>query len=122
VELFRTYQDRAKRLGIDPFGYNYMPYAYAAAQVLGMAVEATGSLDHAKIADYMRQNSFNTVVGSVTFGMDGEWRVPRMLVTQWQNLTSGDLAQLVDPKKWVVVWPPEHKTGEVIYPYAAARR
>ena len=42
------------------------------------------------------------------------------LFTQWQGLTSGDLSQLSDPKHWVVVWPAEYKTGDVIYPYADA--
>jgi hypothetical protein len=28
--------------------------------------------------------------------------------------------ELNDPKKWVVVWPAEHKTGDLIYPFADA--
>ena len=83
---------------------------------------ATKSLDHKKLADYMRSHSFATVVGDVAFGTDGEWVKPRALVSQWRGLTGNDLGQLTDPKKWVLVWPPEHKTGEFIYPYSAAKK
>lgn len=110
----------AKKGGIDPLGYGFVPFGYAAGQVLQQAVEGTKSLDHAKLADYMRSHKFSTVAGEIEFGKDGEWKNPRMVFTQWQGLTSGDLAQLKDPKHWVVVWPSEYKTGDMIYPYANA--
>jgi branched-chain amino acid transport system substrate-binding protein len=121
-DVLKKYQERAKGQGIDPFGYGFVPYGYAAGQILGMAVEATKSLDHAKLADYMRSHTFSTVVGPVAFGKDGEWAKPRSIVTQWQHLTGNDVAQLTDPKKWVVVWPAEHKNGDLIYPYNAAKQ
>ena len=116
------YRERAKGQGIDPFGFNFAPYGYAAGQVLAAAVTATKSLDHSKLADYMHSHSFSTVVGEIAFGPDGEWVKPRSLVSQWQDLTGNDIGQLIDPKKWVVVWPPEHKTGEFIYPYSATKK
>ncbi len=121
-DVLKKYQERAKGQGIDPFGYGFVPYGYAAAQVLGAAVEATRNFDHGNIADYMRTNKFATVVGEIAFGKDGEWARPRSIVTQWQNLTGNDLGQLTDAKKWVVVWPPEHKNGELVYPYSAAKK
>ena len=120
--LLGKYRERAKGQGVDPFGYNFAPYGYAAAQVLADAVEATKSFDQSKIADYMRSHTFDTVVGPVSFGKDGEWSKPRTIVTQWQNVTGHDLAQVVDLKKWVVVWPPEHKTGNLIYPFSDAKK
>ena len=66
--------------------------------------------------------SGETVVGQIRFGKDGEWAKPRMVVTQWQNVTGNDLGQVTDLKKWVVVWPPEHKTGNLIYPFESARK
>src|SRR6202142_1718567 len=121
-DVLKKYQERAKGQAIDPFGYNFVPYGYATGQVLAGAVTATKSLDHKELADYMRSHGFSTVVGDVTFGADGEWVKPRALVSQWRNLTANDLGQLTDPKKWVLVWPPEHKTGELIYPYSAAKK
>lgn len=121
-EVLDKYRERAKGQGVDPFGYNFAPYGYATGQVLANAVTATKSLDHDKLADYMRSHTFSTVVGDIAFGTDGEWVKPRSLVSQWQNLTGNDLGQLVDGKKWVVVWPPEHKTGNFIYPYSAPKK
>jgi branched-chain amino acid transport system substrate-binding protein len=121
-DLLKRYHERAKGQGIDPFGYGFVPYGYAAAQVLGMAVEGSKSLDHGRIADYLRGNTFSTVVGEIAFGKDGEWSKPRSIVTQWQNLTGNDLGQLTDSKKWVVVWPPEHKNGDLVYPYSATKK
>jgi branched-chain amino acid transport system substrate-binding protein len=121
-EVLAKYRERAKGQRIDPFGYNFAPYAYAAGQVLAAAVEATKSLDHAKIADYIRSHKFSTVVGELEFGADGEWVKPRPLVSQFRNITGNELGQVIDPKNWVVVWPPEHKTGEFIYPFSAARQ
>jgi len=62
------------------------------------------------------------VVGDIAFGKDGEWVKPRSFLTQWQNLSTGDLQELSDLKKWVVIWPPEHKTGEPVYPFSATRK
>jgi len=121
-ELLNKYRERAKGQGVDPFGYNFAPYGYAAGQVLAAAVEGTKSFDHPKIADYIRTHTFDTVVGQIKFGKDGEWAKPRMIVTQWQNITGNDLAQVTDLKNWVVVWPPEHKTGKLIYPFESARK
>jgi hypothetical protein len=45
-----------------------------------------------------------------------------MIVTQWQNIAGNDLGQVTDLKNWVVVWPPEHKTGNMIYPFESARK
>ncbi len=121
-DVLDKYRERAKGQGIDPFGFNFAPYGFAAGQVLATAVTATKSLDHAKLADYMHTHSFSTVVGEISFGPDGEWVKPRSIVSQWQNLTGNDVDQLIDPKKWVVVWPPEHKTGDLIYPYSATKK
>lgn len=122
-DVLAKYRERAKGQGIDPFGYNFVPFAYAAAQVLATAVEATKSLDHRKLADYIHQAKFSTVVGDIEFGPDGEWKTPRSLVSQWLNVTAGnDMAQINDPKNWIVVWPPEHKTGDFVYPYAKAKK
>ncbi|HJX10875.1 MAG TPA: amino acid ABC transporter substrate-binding protein [Candidatus Binatia bacterium] len=121
-DVLDKYRERAKGQGIDPFGFNFAPYGFATGQVLAAAVTATKSLDHAKLADYMHSNSFSTTVGEISFGPDGEWVKPRSIVSQWQNLTGNDIGQLIDPKKWVVVWPPEHKTGDFIYPYSATKK
>lgn len=116
-EVLKKYRERAKGQGIDPFGYGFVPYGYAAGQVLERAVQETKSLDHQKIAEYLRHNTFSTVVGDISFGKDGEWAKARSVLTQWRGLTGNDLKQLSDPKNWAVVWPPQYKSADLIYPY-----
>ena len=103
-------------------GYAYVPFGYAAGQVLAQAVEDTKSLDHAKLADYIHATRFPTVAGDIGFGKDGEWLKSRQFFTQFQNVTGNDLAQFRDTTRQVILWPTEYKTGEVIYPYQDAKK
>ena len=118
--LFRSYQKRASAAGVDPLGYTYPPYAYAAGQILAKAVTETKSLDDDKLAAYMRANTFDTVIGPISFGPDGEWTKPRIIYAQFQNVSGSDIAQFKDMQKQIVVWPPELKTGELLHPYEKA--
>ena len=115
-EVLQKYQERAVRENADPLGYQYAPYGYAAMQLLAEAVEATNSLDQAKLADYIHSHSFKTVVGEIAFGPDGEWVKPRLLVSQYQNVEGNDLEQFRDFKKQVILWPPELKSGSLSTP------
>jgi branched-chain amino acid transport system substrate-binding protein len=119
--LMMRYQAQAQNLGTDPLGYGFVPFGYAAAQVLAAAVEGTKSLDAEKIAAYLHDHTVATVVGDVAFGPDGEWKQPRLVFTQFQHITQNGIDQFRDTAKEVVVWPPEHKTGAVVYPFAAAK-
>jgi branched-chain amino acid transport system substrate-binding protein len=121
-EVLAKYQAKAPELKIDPVGYDFIPFGYAAGQVLALAVEGTRSLDHEKLADYMHAHSFQTVAGEISFGKDGEWANPRQFSTQFQNITGHDLDQFRDTTRQVVLWPAEFKTGDMIYPYDAARK
>jgi branched-chain amino acid transport system substrate-binding protein len=122
ADLFKRYQAKAAGLGVDPLGHGFVPFGYAAGQVLAQAVEATKSTDHDKLADYIRSNTFKTVVGDIAFGKDGEWAKSRQLFTQFQNVVPNDLEQFRAGTKQVILWPPEYKTGNMIYPYADARK
>ena len=121
VALTRKYQEKAQALGIDPLGYTFPPYGYAACEVIATAVAAVGSLDHDKIADYIRTHHFQTVVGEVGFAKDGEWEKPGMAFTQFQHVTGHDVEQFRSGTHVKVVWPAEYRTGDMIYPYSAAR-
>jgi branched-chain amino acid transport system substrate-binding protein len=121
-EVMTRYQAQAQSLGTDPLGYGFVPFGYAAAQVLAAAVEGTKSLDAEKIASYLHDHTVSTVVGEIAFGPDGEWKKPRLVFTQFQGVTGNSIDQFRDSTKEVVVWPAEHKTGTMIYPYAAARK
>ena len=94
--------------------------AYADLQVLGAAVTATKSLKDAVLAAYMHQATFKTVVGDIKFGKDGEWADERMLAAQFQNIKSNSPDEFHDLATEIVVYPPQIKSGEVIYPYENA--
>src|ERR1700674_398080 len=61
-EFLKEYQARAEKAGVDPLGYYLPPYSYALVQVLAQAIEATKGLDQQKLADYIRNTEFNTIV------------------------------------------------------------
>jgi branched-chain amino acid transport system substrate-binding protein len=121
-ELLAKYQAAAKTQGIDPMGFAFAPLAYAAGQTLEQAVEGTKGTDQAVLAAYMHSHTFHTVVGDIAFGKDGEWTKSRVFFTQFQHVTGNSIDQFKDTTHEVVVWPNEYKTGDMIYPYAEAKK
>jgi branched-chain amino acid transport system substrate-binding protein len=121
ADLIKRYQARAAAEGVDPLGYYMAPWGYAQLQVLQQAVEGTKSLDDAKLGDYLRANTFKTVVGDVKFGAKGEWAQSRVLQVQFQNIKGNDVSQFKDISTQVVVTPAEYESGKVIYPYEKAK-
>jgi branched-chain amino acid transport system substrate-binding protein len=120
-EFLKEYQLRAEKAGVDPLGYYLPPYSYAVGQVLAQAVEATKGTDQQKIADYIRATEFNTIVGKVKFGKNGEWARGRTLMVQYQKIQGNGIDQFRGPGKKVVLYPEDLKSGTIIYPYAAAK-
>ncbi len=121
-EFLKKYQPRAAKEQLDPLGFYLPPYAYAMMQVVGEAVQKVGSLDQAKIAQYIHSHEFTTVVGSVRFGKNGEWAVGRPLYVQYRGIKSNDLDEWKQSGKAVVVWPASLKSGEHRYPYHENRK
>jgi branched-chain amino acid transport system substrate-binding protein len=120
-ELMKKYQARASVEGVDALGYYMVPWSYAQLQVLQQAIVATDSLDDAKLGDYIRTNTFKTVVGDVRFGANGELAQSRILQVQFQNIKSNGLAEFKDISTQVVVAPAEYESGNLIYPYEKAK-
>jgi branched-chain amino acid transport system substrate-binding protein len=119
-DMLRKYQAKAQENGVDPLGYSYTPFGYAGGQVLAEAVQATGSLDQDKLAEYMHNHTFDTVVGKIAFGKDGEWSEPRVVWTQFQGVTDNGLEQFRDLEHEAIVWPPSYRTAPLVYPFAQA--
>jgi branched-chain amino acid transport system substrate-binding protein len=117
-EFIKKYQARAAEAGVDPLGYYVPPFTYATLQVLQQAVTAAGSLDQDKLADYIHQATFSTVVGDINFGPDGEWAKPRILTIQYQNIHGHGMEQFTEPGHQVILDPPELRSGTLQYPYA----
>jgi branched-chain amino acid transport system substrate-binding protein len=119
-ELIVEYQNRAKGTSADALGYYVAPFAYAQLQVVEQAIENTGGVDDAALADYTRGATFSTVVGDVTFGRLGEWAVPRVLTVQFRGIGSNDISEFAKPEARVVVAPANYASGQLIAPYRTA--
>jgi branched-chain amino acid transport system substrate-binding protein len=115
-EFLKNYQARAAGNGVDPLGY-WAPFAYASLQILGETVTRVGTIDQEKIARYIHENAFATVVGDVRFDKTGEWVKTRFLFIQYQNIQGNDIDQFRQTGKQVILYPPELKSGDLIYPF-----
>ena len=119
IEAFlKTFQARAKDAGVDPLGFYQPPFAYAALQVLGQAVTATGGLNDDTLAKYIHTHAFQTIVGEIRFGELGEWAQQRVLMVQFQNVQGTGLEQYLTGHRQVIVYPPALKDGELEVPFA----
>jgi branched-chain amino acid transport system substrate-binding protein len=119
--FFTKYQERAKAEGVDQLGYYLGGWGYAEFQVLAAGVEGAKSFDDSEIAAWLHHNEVHTVIGDISFGPEGEWTKPGLLQVQYHGIT--DAANL---ETWrgmsyqTVVYPPDQKTGDAIFPYEKA--
>jgi branched-chain amino acid transport system substrate-binding protein len=120
-DYFKRYAVKAAEAKVDPLGYYITPYNYAIGQMLEQAIGATKSLDHKKIADYLRKNTMNTIVGPIKYGPDGEWANPRVVQAQFRGIVDKNVEQFKQPGKQVVLYPDAYKTGDVVAPFEKAR-
>jgi branched-chain amino acid transport system substrate-binding protein len=121
-EFIAAYQAQATAQGIDPLGFYTPPFVYAAMQVIEQAIEKTGSVDQGALAATMRGETFPTIVGDVAFGPNGEWRKPRVLMVQYRSVIGNGLEPFRGPGPYVILYPPEFKTGDVASPFGEQDR
>ena len=120
--FIKTYQDRAAKEGVDLLGFYLPPYAYAMMQVYEQAIKAVGSLDQGKLAAHMHSATFDTVVGKVKFGKNGEWDRARFMLVQYHSINGNDLDQWRKPGRMNILYPNEYKTGTLKIPYHDNRK
>ena len=117
LDFLKRYQAKAGAEGVDALGYYLPPFAYSYMQVLAQTVEAIKGFDQAKMADYLRKTTFNTIAGPVKFGKDGEWEEARVLEVQFHDVKPNNVEQFADPKTEVILWPPNLKNGTLVTPF-----
>jgi branched-chain amino acid transport system substrate-binding protein len=122
ADLLKRYRGMAVSAQTDPLGYELVPFGYAAGQVLAQAVEQTRSLNPDELTEYIGTHLFKTVVGDVEFGTNGEWKKGRTVLTQFQHVSADNVEQFAKAEVQPIVWPPQYKTGDILYPYADAKR
>jgi branched-chain amino acid transport system substrate-binding protein len=115
------YQAKAASIGADLLGYFIPPFAYANGQVAEQAVTAVGSLDQRKLGDYIKSHAFDTIVGKVEYAPNGEWKNPRVLWVQYQNIKGNGLDQFKRAGTQTIIYPSELASGKLQFPYSEGR-
>jgi branched-chain amino acid transport system substrate-binding protein len=69
--------------GYDPEGYTL--YTYATIQVWADAVEKAGTTDLDAVLEQLNSNTFETVLGSVTFDENGDVTGDNYVLFEWDN-------------------------------------
>lgn len=121
-EFFEKYTKRAVEAKVDPLGFYLAPYGYAMGQMIEEAVNATKSLDQKTLAKFIRENTHKTIVGSISYAEDGEWKESSTLEAQFRGIKDKDIEQFRSPGKQVILFPERLKTGDLITPFEAARK
>jgi branched-chain amino acid transport system substrate-binding protein len=121
-EFLQRYSKRAVDAKVDPLGFYLPPFNYAIGQMLEQAINATKSLDHKKLAEYLHKNEMKTMVGPIKYGPDGEWASPRVVQAQFRGVADKNMEQFRQSDKQVVLYPDAYKTGEVVAPFEKARK
>ena len=120
-DFLKRYAAKAAEAKVDPLGFYLPPFNYAIGQMLEQAVSATKSLDHKRLADYLRKNEMKTIVGPIRYGPDGEWANPRVVQAQFRGVTDKNMEQFRQADRQIVIYPGDYKTGDVIAPFEKAR-
>src|SRR5215468_5901909 len=121
-DFFEKYTKRAVEAKVDPLGYYIAPYGYAMGQMIEQAVKATKSLDQKALAKYLRENEHKTIVGTIAYGEDGEWKESATLEAQFRGIKDKNIDQFRSSGKQVILFPEKLKTGDLITPFEAARK
>lgn len=121
-ELLSRYRDTLGSSASDSIDTDVVLYAYAAGQVLAQAAEGVKTINSDKLADYIHAHKFETVVGSVQFDADGDWIEARVPVVQFQGVAPNNSIQFSQDGIQPIVWPPQFKSGTLMYPYNCTTR
>jgi branched-chain amino acid transport system substrate-binding protein len=120
--FFETYSKRAVEAKVDPLGYYLAPFGFAMGQLIEQAVNATKSLDQKALAKYLRDNVHQTIVGPIAYAADGEWKETATLDAQFRGVVDKDIDQFRSSGKQVILFPDRLKTGDLVFPFEAARK
>jgi branched-chain amino acid transport system substrate-binding protein len=76
IEKFRS-------AGYEPEGYTL--YAYATVQAIAAAMAATGGVDGAQLADWLHNNTVDTVMGAKSWDEKGDLKQTDYVMYQWND-------------------------------------
>jgi len=75
--------EQFRKGGYEPEGYTL--YSYGAVQAWVQAVKAAGSLQTPKVIKLLRNGSFVTVLGKISFDSKGDVTAPGYVLYEWQD-------------------------------------
>ncbi len=120
-DFLQRYAKKAAEAKVDPLGFYLPPFNYAIGQILEQAVAATRSLDQKLLAKYLHSHEFDTIVGPISWGPDGERARPAVPMIQFRNVADKNVEQFRQIGKQVILHPPQFKSGDPVVPYEKAR-
>ena len=120
-EFLQRYAKKAAEAKVDPLGFYLPPFNYAIGQILEQAIAATKSLDQKLLARHLHGHEFNTIVGPISWGSDGERARPAVPMIQFRNVADKNVEQFRQTGKQVILHPPQFKSGDPVVPYEKAR-
>jgi len=120
--FFEIYSKRAVEAKVDPLGYYLAPFGFAMGQLIEQAVNATKSLDQKTLAKYLRENAHQTIIGPIAYSADGEWKETATLEAQFRGVVDKNIDQFRASGRQVILFPDRLKTGDLIFPFEAARK
>ena len=120
-DFLQRYAKKAAEAKVDPLGFYLPPFNYAIGQILEQATAATRSLDQKLLAKYLHGHEFNTIVGPISWGPDGERARPAVPMIQFRNVADKNVEQFRQIGKQVILHPPQFKSGDPVVPYEKAR-
>ena len=120
-DFLQRYAKKAAEAKVDPLGFYLPPFNYAIGQILEQAVAATRSLDQKLLARYLHSHEFDTIVGPISWGPDGERARPAVPMIQFRNVADKNVEQFRQIGKQVILHPPQFKSGDPVVPYEKAR-
>ena len=120
-DFLQRYAKKAAEAKVDPLGFYLPPFNYAIGQILEQAIAATRSLDQKLLAKYLHSHEFNTIVGPISWGPDGERARPAVPMIQFRNVADKNVEQFRQIGKQVILHPPQFKSGDPVVPYEKAR-
>src|SRR3977135_4067263 len=120
-DFLQRYAKKAAEAKVDPLGFYLPPFNYAIGQILEQATAATRSLDQKLLAKYLHGHEFNTIVGPISWGPDGERARPAVPMIQFRNVADKNVEQFRQIGKQVVLPPPQSQSGDPVVPDEKAR-
>lgn len=121
AKFLERYRAIADKEGIDPLGHFLPPFFYAGGQLIAAAAKGAGSIDEAKMAEWLHHNSVDTIVGPIKYGPDGNWVENRLVWGQYRDVQDKNIDQFREAGKQIIVQPEALATGKLITPYKKAR-